>query len=170
VTAVARETSGYRTLSSRAVLGPTLAGGVLAIAGGLGVWVRAVQTSAGANEPAQVGRVLGASHVLGWVVAALGLAAALASAWWNRRDWRSFVPGAIAVAAVIVIAMQLRWASATSTSMADAVRADAGVAFSAYHAGFGWGAWTMGIAAVLLGIGVVAGAMRLVDVRMGSAS
>ena len=170
MTAVVRETSGYRTLSLRAVLGPTLAGGLLAIAGGLGVWVRAVQTSAGATEPAQVGRVIGASHVWGWIVAALGLAVAVASPWWNGRDWRSFVPGVVAVAAIVVIVVQLRWASATSTSMADAVRADAGVAFSAYHAGFGWGAWTMGIAAVLLGIGAVAGAMRLVDVRKGSPS
>ena len=170
MTAVARETSGYRTLSSRAVLSPTLAGGLLAIAGGLGVWVRAVQTSAGATEPAQVGRVIGASHVWGWIVAALGLAVVVASPWWNGRDRRSFVPGALAVAAIVAIVVQLRWASATSTSMADAVRADAGVAFSAYHAGFGWGAWTMGIAAVLLGIGAVAGAMRLVDIRKGSAS
>jgi hypothetical protein len=64
-----------------------------------------------------------------------------------------------------MVVEQLRWASSTSTSMARAQRGSAGASFALYHAGFGWGAWMMALAAGALAIGLVAGAMWLVDSR-----
>src|ERR1043166_6457008 len=108
MTAVAHRTTGYRTLSSRAVLGPYVAGGALAVAGGLGVWVLAVQVSAGATDPSQVARVTGASHFWGWAVATLGIAAAAAAPLWERRKgWLMYTPAVAAGATIVVIALQL---------------------------------------------------------------
>lgn len=166
MSAVAHEAPGYRAISARSVRVPMIAGGVLAIVGGLGVWVRALQATQPGADSVQVATLNGAAHAAGWVIAALGaVAAGTAFLLGARRRLFVALPAGAAVAAMAMVVEQLRWASSTSTSMARAQRGSAGASFALYHAGFGWGAWMMALAAGALAIGLVAGAMWLVDSR-----
>jgi len=69
-----RETAvGYTTFSPRLASSLTAAGGLLAIVGGLGLWVRAVAlTTSGIHQTATV---TGFGHASGWFIAALGCVA-----------------------------------------------------------------------------------------------
>ena len=60
--------------------------------------------------------------------------------------------------------------SRVASGMAFRAGARAGLAFTAYHAGFGWGAWAMTLAAVALSLGVVVSLLRWLDERKGYAT
>jgi hypothetical protein len=77
---------------------------------------------------------------------------------------------AASIAAVVLLALRIAAVSSLASRMAFRAAASAGRSFTAYHAGFGWGAWAMTLAAVLLSLGVVVGALRWIDERQGFAS
>jgi hypothetical protein len=71
------------------------------------------------------------------------------------------------VAAVVLIALRISDLSAQAGRMAFRAGAEAGRAFTAYHAGFGWGTWVMTLAAVLLSLGTIVSLLRWLDERQG---
>jgi hypothetical protein len=159
--------SEYKTFSPR--LAPTLSmfGGLLAIAGGLGVWVRALEMTP-AGTQVRTGSITGFNHAWGWVIAVLGVVAiAVATRWNDRRVWRAAAPIAVAAALATLIGLRLSWAGDVAGRLAFGAGTHAGSAFTTYHAGFGWGAWLLALAAVASVLGVAAGVMRALDVRRG---
>ena len=162
----ARATSaGYTTFSPRLASSLTAAGGVLAIIGGLGLWVRAVAlTSSGIHQTATV---TGIAHASGWFIAVIGGVAAAGAL---VRYPRIRLPAAAAsIAGVALIAIRISDLSAQASRMAFHAGEDAGRAFTAYHAGFGWGTWVMTLAAVLLSLGTIVSLLRWLDERQGFA-
>ena len=154
---------GYTSFSPRLAASLLGAGGVFAIVGGLGLWVRAVAlTTSGIH---QIATVSGVSHASGWLIAALGIGASAGSLVRSQRI--RWLAAAASIAAVVLIAMRISGLSDQASRMAFRAGAEAGRAFTAYHAGFGWGAWVMTLAAVLLSLGTIVTLLRWVDERQG---
>jgi len=162
----ASDTSGYATFSPRLAPSFIVAGGLLAIAGGLGLWVRVTSVTAGTVH--QSASLTGAGSVTGWFIAALGIAAVAASI--VRFPSSRWLGLAVSIAAVTLIALRVADLSRVASTMAFRAGARAGVAFTAYHAGFGWGAWVLTLAAVALSLGVVVSLLRWLDERKGYAT
>ena len=155
--------AGYTTFSPRLASSLTAAGGVLAIVGGLGLWVRAVAlTSSGVHQTATA---TGIGHASGWFIAALGCIAVAGTL--VRYPRIRLLAASASVAAVVLIALRISGLSAQASRMAFHAGAEAGRAFTAYHAGFGWGAWVMTLAAVLLSLGTIVSLLRWLDERQG---
>lgn len=156
--------AGYRTFSPK--LAPTLGGlgGLVAALGALGVWIRATRVPFEGSLPEQVAVISGTAEPVGWALAALGLAAALASVTWTRAELLAKAPAGMAAVGVAGIA---GWWLATldDRARAMAVEAQANPDFVVFHAGFGWGAWLLLLGSVLLMLGLVAGTLRELDVR-----
>lgn len=156
----------YTTFSPRLAPSFIVAGGLLAIAGGLGLWVRVTSvTLTGIHQTASLS---GAARASGWFIAALGIAAVAASIF-HFPSSRWLAP-ATSAAAIVLIGLRIGDLSRIASAMAFHAGAHAGVAFSAYHAGFGWGAWAMTLALVCLSLGVVVSVLRWLDERKGYAS
>jgi hypothetical protein len=156
---------GYTPFSPR--LAPSLiaAGGVLAFVGGLGLWVRAVAVSdTGIHQTATV---TGFGRGAGWLIAALGAFALIGSL--VRFSSSRWLLASASVAAVVLMAMRISDLSRQSSQMAFRAGTQAGRAFTAYHAGFGWGAWAMTLAAVLLSLGTIVTILSWLDDRKGFA-
>jgi len=160
-------TAAYTSFSPR--LAPTLiaTGGLLAIAGGLGLWVRVTSVDP-AGVAHQTSTLTGAGTTTGWLVAALG-AVAVATSFIRFRASR-WLRLAASTAAVVLIALRLSDLSAFASAIAFRAGAHAGTAFSAYHAGFGWGAWIMTLALVALALGSITAVLRWLDERKGLTS
>src|SRR5438270_11987441 len=73
----ASDTSGYATFSPRLAPSFIVAGGLLAIAGGLGLWVRVTSVTAGTVHQSVI--LTGAGSVTGGFIASLGIASVAAS-------------------------------------------------------------------------------------------
>ena len=157
-------TAAYTSFSPR--LGPSFiaTGGLLAIAGGLGSWVRVTSIDP-AGIAHQTSSLSGAGTATGWFVAALGVVAIAAT--FIRFPSSRWLRVAASAAAVIVIALRLSDLSSLASGMAFRAGARAGTAFTAYHAGFGWGAWVMTLALVALALGTIVVLLRWLDERKG---
>jgi hypothetical protein len=140
---------------------------LLAIAGGLGSWVRATRVASEGLTPEQVGNWMGRTSDYGIAIAVIGGAAALSSILWLLRPLLAKLPSLATSVAVIVLGLiQLpaidrvatTWAADASSSQTD---------FLTYHAGLGWGAWLLIVSCVLLALGAVVGVLREIDVRRG---
>lgn len=160
-------TAAYTSFSPR--LAPSLiaTGGLLAIAGGLGSWVRVTSIDP-AGIAHQTSTLTGAGMTTGWLVAALG-AVALATTFIRFPSSR-WLRLAASIAAVSLIALRLSDLSSFASATAFRAAAHAGTAFTSYHAGFGWGAWIMTLALVALALGTIVAVMRWLDERKGLAS
>jgi hypothetical protein len=156
---------GYTPFSPRLAPSLTAAGGLLAIVGGLGLWVRAVAVSTSGIH--QAATVTGIGHGSGWFIAALG-ALALAGSFIRFSSSR-WLLALVSIAAVVLMAIRISDLSRQSSQMAFRAGARAGRAFTAYHAGFGWGAWAMTLAAVLMTLGTIVMLLRSLDERKGFA-
>ena len=159
--------SAYTSFSPR--LAPSLmaTGGLLAVAGGLGSWVRVTRVDA-SGIAHQTSSLTGAGTATGWLVAVLG-AVAIATMVIRFPSSRWFRLG-VSAAAVVLIALRLSDLSSLASAMAFRAGARAGTAFTAYHAGFGWGAWVMTLALVALSLGTIVAVLRWLDERKGLAS
>lgn len=155
----------YTTFSPRLAPALCVAGGLLAIAGGLGAWVQVARvTTLGSVETSSVS---GTGSGWGWIVAGLG---AIVLAFASLRGARAqLLATGASIAAVVLLAIRVAHVSALASRMAFRAAANAGRSFTAYHAGFGWGAWAMTLAAVLLSLGVVVSVLRWIDERQGFA-
>ncbi|MGH2723411.1 MAG: hypothetical protein ACRDI0_03950 [Actinomycetota bacterium] len=149
-------------------LAPSLTGlgGALTVLGALGMWLRETRVTVEGGFPEQVGRVLGASEPAGWALAALGMAVVMGSLTWRSPGLVPKVGVVLASAGSIGIsAWWLMRLDDRAASMAAAASADP--QFASYSATFGWGAWLLLVAITLLGLGVVAGLLRELDLRRG---
>ena len=159
-------TAPYTSFSPRLAPSFVVSGGLLAIAGGLGLWVRVTSIDA-AGATHQSATLSGAGSATGWLIAALGAAAA-ASSFVRARRLRWMAP-ACSIAGGTLMAVRVAGLSTLGSSMAFRAGARAGTAFVAYHAGFGWGAWAMTVALVSLALGTVVAFLRALDERKGYA-
>jgi hypothetical protein len=156
---------GYTPFSPRLAPSLTVAGGLLAIVGGLGLWVRAVAvTDSGIHQTATV---TGFGRGAGWLIAALGVLALAGS--FVRFSSSRWLLAAASIAAVVLMAMRISNLSRQSSQMAFRAGTQAGRTFTAYHAGFGWGAWAMTLAAVLMTLGTIVMLLGWLDERKGLA-
>ena len=163
----------YKPFSEQLPGALTGLGGALTILGALGVWIRATVSgvSSSFQAPEEVERIMGHADKIGWGLAAFGLLALAGSRAWSFRD---FLPKLIPITSALVIAgvvarqlllLQDRYKGMVSKAVETAkTQAEAGI----YHAGYGWGAWILIAAAVLLVLGVFAGLMRELDIRKES--
>ena len=167
----------YQTFSSK--LAPTLTalGGLIAIAGGLGVWVRAVRLETEGLPPEEVATQLGYNSPEGLSIAVFGAIAALTSwLWLRRRPVFKIVPSLVtkllpllsSAGVIALVAWQLPLIDGEAQALAQEAIADAN--FVTFHAGLGWGAWCMAAAAVLLFLGSIVGILREIDLRKGKAA
>lgn len=161
--------TAYRTLSAKLAPSLTATGGILALAGGLGNWVRATTVSSEGLPPEEVAAVMGYSDPIGGLVAAVGALAAIASLlWFASRVLFKLAPVLASLTLVGIIAWHLPAIDEQATAMAASARAQANLDFVAYHSGFGWGAWCLLIATVALTLGALAGILRELDLRKGN--
>ena len=167
----------YKTFSPKLAPALTAVGGLIAIAGGLGVWVRAVRLETEGLPPEEVVARFGSDSPEGLSIAVFGAVAALTSwLWLRRRPFFEMIPSLIAkllptissVGAIALIAWQLPLIDQDARDLAQQAISDAN--FVSFHAGLGWGAWCMVAAAVLLFLGTGVGILREIDLRRGKAS
>jgi hypothetical protein len=161
---VAREAESRPAIPPRVAPGLTATGGLLVALGGLGTWVRATQVPAGGSVEEQVASIAGRSESGGWILLAVGIAAVVAAFAWNAR-----APGLRALAGgvslVVIVLAAIRLALIDSRAAELTGEAASRPELDAFHAGFGWGAWLLLVAVVLLGLGVLVGVLREVEAR-----
>jgi hypothetical protein len=156
----------YRTISRKLAPSLNVLGGTLAIAGGLGVWVRATELTAEGLVPAEVATTWGYEDWPGLAIAALGVLTAIGALTWLMRFLLpKLLPVAYSIALAVLVGWQLPLVDREAAALAEQARSQ--VDFVAFHAGYGWGAWCMLAGAVVAVLGSVAGALREFDVRRG---
>jgi hypothetical protein len=156
----------YRTFSRKLAPSLDVIGGALAIAGGLGVWMRATELAQSGLAPTQVAVTMGYSDWPGVAIAALG-ALTLASSvlWLLRFRILKLLPLLYSLALAGLVGWQLPQIDRDAAAVAEQAREH--IDFVAFHAGYGWGAWCMLAGAVFAVLGSVAGLLRELDVRKG---
>lgn len=156
----------YRTFSRKLAPSLNVVGGALAIAGGLGVWMRATELTQDGLAPTEVALTMGYSEWPGVAIAALGGLTLLSSVLWLLRfRILKLLPLLYSVALAVLVGWQLPRIDGDAASLAEQAREQ--IDFVAFHAGYGWGAWCMLAGAVLAVLGSLAGLLRELDVRKG---
>jgi hypothetical protein len=160
--------AGYRTFPSKLPVILTALGGGLIALGSLGASVRASAITRLREDPKTVRILMGSDSKAGWIVAAFGLALAVASFVWLRRSrLLKFGVTGLLVVTVALVAGRLRSFDDRAAMLAEQARRSPD--FVGFHAGFGWGAWCMLIGAILAGFGLLIGVLRELDLRKGNA-
>ncbi|MEA2499123.1 MAG: hypothetical protein QOH26_1528 [Actinomycetota bacterium] len=159
--------TGYRTFSPKLAPSLFVTGGLLAILGGLGAWIRTSQVVVEGFAEEQIGVVMGHAATWGRVIGILGALTTLSAlAWLQPRLIPKLASVALALGIIGLAAWRLPVINRQAEAFADqALTGDA--QFIVYHAGFGWGAWCLIAATVLLFLGVTAGILRELDLRRG---
>ena len=162
----------YKTFSPKLAPGLTALGGILAIAGGLGAWVRAVQVETEGLAAEEVEVVMGYNDPEGLTIAVFGAVALLTSFFWLRRRplfnvLPPFVLKVIPILASLGVVGLAAWQLPLIDRQANAMAAEAveRLGFTTFHAGLGWGAWTMVVAASALFLATIIGILREIDLR-----
>jgi hypothetical protein len=165
--ATGRGETEYRTFPRR--IAPALVGGgaALAFIGALGSWIRAAEITSSANTtPHTVGVAWGYGDSTGRAIAIYaGVVVFIAlmsyfTAYLPRfaREGASLMLFGILVARLITL---------NSRTVATTNAARANPVFKTFTASFGWGAWLMLLAAVLVFLGFLVGLLREIDLRRG---
>jgi hypothetical protein len=158
--------TAYRTFSRKLAPSLTALGSLLAIAGGVGVWVRATEVTTEGLAPTQVATIMGYESWPGVAIAVLGGLAFLGSvAWLLNLLLLKALPVLYSIGIAALVAWQLPQIDRDAAALAEAARDN--IDFVAFHAGYGWGAWCMLGGAVLVVLGSIAGILREIDVRRG---
>lgn len=158
--------TGYRTFSHKLAPGMTAFGGALALAGGLGQWVRATRVTTEGAAAEQVATTWGYADWPGVAIAVLGaLALASAVTWLMSLRVIKLLPLIYSAGVIGLVSWQLPLIDQEAARLATDARAE--IDFVVFHAGYGWGAWLMLVGAVMLFLGSTAGVLREMDVRRG---
>lgn len=156
----------YKTFSRKLAPSLNVLGGALAIAGGLGVWVRATELAQEGLAPAEVVVRMGYGHIRGPVIAAVaGILVLTSVAWLLRFRILKLLPLLSSIALAVLVGWQLPQIDGEAAALASQAREN--IDFVAFHAGYGWGAWCMLAGAILAVLGSLAGLLRELDVRKG---
>jgi hypothetical protein len=161
-----REGAGERAISPRLAPSLTLAGGALVALGGIGTWIRATNLPAGTFTPEQVAVVNGGSESGGWILLVIGVLTVAAAFAWRAGAprVRAVAPG-VSVLAAVLASVRLALLDRRAAEMAEEAAQTGGT--EAYHAGYGWGAWLLLVGVLLMGLGILAGGLRELDLRRG---
>jgi hypothetical protein len=162
----------YKTFSPKIAPGLATLGGVLAIAGGLGAWVRAVQVETEGLAAQEVEVVMGYNDPEGLTIAVFGAVALLTSFFWFRRRplfsvFPAFVLKLVPILASLGVIGLAVWQLPLIDRQANAMAEEAveRLGFTTFHSGLGWGAWTMVVAACALFLATIIGILREIDLR-----
>jgi len=161
---------GYQPFSKK--LAPSLValGGLLSLGGALGVWIRTSQVVAEGLQEEQVAAVMGYEADWGRLIAVVaGIATVSAVAWLTRILLLKLVSIALSIAVIVLSAIRLPVINDQAAGLAYQARTGE-IDFISFHAGFGWGAWSLIIGAVALFLGITTGVLRELDVRRESAA
>ncbi len=162
--ASSRPAIGYRTFSRTLAPSLTAGGGALLVAGGLGLHLRATRRLIEGAGAEVVLRSYGYASRTGWLIAIVGAVTLVASLGWLARSrLATAAPVAAAAAGIGLVVWRLRVLDARAAGLVARERPSP--EFVEFHAGFGWGAWLMLVGAVVVGIGVLAGLLRELDLR-----
>lgn len=156
----------YRTFPARLPAVLCMLAGVSGVLGALGAGVRASAVATAREEPKQVGVLMGHSDVTGWVLAVLAVLLGLSAiAWLGRRKGLKLGAAGAAIAFVVLAGLRLGSLDRRGALWAEAAQRQPN--FVGYHAGFGWGAWLLLIAAILATFALLVAALRAFDLRKG---
>lgn len=156
--------ASYHTFPRKLAPALTAAGGLLAVLGGAGTWIRATSLVPGGLSPEQVAVVAGYEQVAGRVLIGAGVIAVAGALAWLASDPPLRAIPALATVVIVVIAVaQLIALDGRAARMTEQAGADP--QFASYHAAFGWGAWVLLLAAVTLFLGALVGLLREIDLR-----
>ena len=165
----------YTTFSPKLAPALTAMGGVLAILGGLGAWVRATVVESEGIAARQVAVQMGYNDPEGITIAIFGALAILTALFWLRRKpvfnvVPAFVLKLIPLLSALGIIGLAAWQLPLIDRNAQALAAQAiqEANFVNFHAGLGWGAWCLVVAAVTLFLAVAIGILRELDLRRAS--
>lgn len=154
----------YRTFSRKLAPALTATGGVLAILGGLGTWIRQAKATRFGENLKDVAAGMGYRETVGWVLAGLGVVAIIGAFTWFLPQ---FLPKLVPIVAAVLVGAITTWKlpliDRQVNTMVDEATKKLG--FSDFHAGFGWGAWLLLVSSVLLLLGAMAGILREMDLR-----
>ncbi len=162
----------YRTFSPKIAPALSAAGGILAVLGGLGAWVRATQVETEGLDAELVTLTMGYDDPEGLTLATLGAILVVASLLWIRRrpifnlipaPVLKVVPLLLSLGIIVLAAWQLPEIDQEARELA--AQAIEQLGFVSYHAGFGWGAWCMLVAALTVFLGSAVGILRELDLR-----
>jgi len=158
--------TAYRTFSRKLAPGLTAVGGALALAGGLGTWVRATRLVTENVPPEQTAITMGYEDWPGIAIAVLGGLALLSSLTWLMSLLVvKVLPVGYSIAITALVAWQLPLIDDDAAALA--ANAQEELNFITFHAGYGWGVWCMLAGAIALLLGTTAGILREIDVRRG---
>lgn len=132
--------TAYRTFSRKLAPGLTAIGGVLALIGGLGTWVRATRLVTEGLPAEEAAITMGYEDWPGIAIAILGGLALLSSVTWLMS---LLVVKLLPIAYSLAITALVVWQMPLIDNRAAALAADAQeqLDFITYHAGYGWGVW-----------------------------
>jgi hypothetical protein len=160
----ARDAESRPAIPPRLAPSLTAAGGLLLALGGLGTWIRATRVPAGGSVEEQVAAIAGRSESGGWILFAVGIAAAIAAFAWTAGAPRvRAAAGGISLVVIGLASIRLALIDGRAAELAS--QAASSPDLDAFHAGFGWGAWLLLLAVVLLGLSVLVGALKEVERR-----
>ena len=159
--------AGYRTFSRKLAPGLLATSSALAIGGALGVWIRTSQVVTEGLQEEQVGAVMGYESDWGRVIAVVaGIALLSAISWLWRNLWFKLVSLVSSLAVIALAVWRLPLIDQAAAGLANQARTG-DIEFISFHAGFGWGAWCLVVAAVGSFLGLSAAILRELDIRRG---
>ena len=158
--------TGYRTFPSKAAVILSALGGAFIALGSLGASLRASAITHANEDPKTVRVLMGTDTKAGWIVAALGVLLVVGAFLWFRRSLllKLGLAGLYVVTAALVVG-RLQSFDSRAAQWAEAARRSPD--FVGFHAGFGWGAWTLLVGVIVAGFGLLVGALREIDLRKG---
>ena len=161
--------TAYRTFSKKFPAGLTALGGALALAGGLGAWIRATETQGeGFVVVREVAVEMGYASRWGVAIAAAGALTMVAALLWLAPALLpKLLPVVTSGAVIALAAWRMPIVFEDAAALAEEARKASDLDFTVFHSGPGWGAWCVIGAALLLGLGVLVGVLRELDVRRG---
>jgi hypothetical protein len=156
----------YRTFARKIPHALIASGGAIAFIGALGAWIRATEVKSESLPPQLVGTLWGYADHTGRAIAIVAAVAAFIAVIGYFTD---FLPRfSLEAAGLVLFAVLLaRLLSLNSRSGELAAAAKQNPSFFSYNASFGWGAWLMLLAVVLVFLGSLVGALRELDIKRG---
>jgi hypothetical protein len=158
--------NSYRTFPRHTAPILVAAGGLLAVIGSLGVWIRAVQVTNEGLGAQPAGVLWGYTEPSGKAIAVFaGVTVFIAAVVLLTDILPRFALEGSGLALFAAVLARLVSLNARAGAVADTAGQNPN--FLSYNAGFGWGGWLLLLAAVLLFLGLVVGGLRQIDLMRG---